>query len=170
MFQVEDFNYIAVDDDGTCDINVFAEKPDFYENKIWRTDKGRASYDIGRRSDIKLHSLNRLKPGDLWERVEKHQTGFSTVKPDIYNIWMDYWWKRIQSNEENKPPKYPDYIMEAARQQRGLSSDCTDKDQDIRNMSQDAIWEAFCKWNGFIGFSEFLHRAHVSIFTQESSS
>lgn len=52
--------------------------------------------------------------------------------------------------------KYPDYIMEAVRQNLGLNEDDMSKDSEINEMTKNEVFNRVCNWNGFIGYGSFF--------------
>lgn len=51
---------------------------------------------------------------------------------------------------------YPDYILEAVRQNQGLEEDDTSRDKEFQTWSPEEVFEAVLEWEGLIGYSRWI--------------
>lgn len=63
--------------------------------------------------------------------------------------------------------KYPNYIMEAVRQNLGLEKDDISKDEYINNMEESEILEKYLTWNGIIGYGNMIIELIQDIYNIE---
>lgn len=60
--------------------------------------------------------------------------------------------------------KYPDYIVEAVRQNLGLDYSDDSKDDEINQMNPDEVLERYWTWNGIIGYADQMKESIADIY------
>lgn len=60
--------------------------------------------------------------------------------------------------------KYPDYIVEAVRQNLGLDYSDDSKDDEINQMNPDEVLESYWAWNGIIGYADQMKESVADIY------
>lgn len=65
---------------------------------------------------------------------------------------------------------YPDYVLEAVRQSRGLEEDDTSRDEEFLTWSPEEIFEAVLNWEGLIGYGSWIINRIKDIFKVDLTS
>lgn len=63
--------------------------------------------------------------------------------------------------------KYPEYIIKMVRQNLGLKADDTSIDKEIKEMSNDEVFQRVCEWDGLIGYGNKIKEWYKDIYEAE---
>ena len=64
--------------------------------------------------------------------------------------------------------KYPNYVLNAIRQNLGLEQDDTSQDKIIEKMSKDEVLDRVCNWEGLIDYGEKIRNWFKDIYNDDT--